>query len=126
MMDYKFQQLNSLIKIINEKRTKRWFYKKDPLILDEKLMNHAQNWANKIAYKDKLFNSDLEEIKKLGYKEAAEIISYSFMEPKDLIENSMKNDKDKNKILDEKFTNIGCGMSLSQNGKLYWCIFFSF
>ena len=77
-----------------------------------------------------MFDSDvrvglalLEEIRKLGYKEVAEIISYSFMEPKDVIETSMKNDK--NKILDEKFTNIGCGMSLSQNGKLYWCIHFA-
>ena len=123
MMDYRLQQLSFLIKIINEKRTKRWFYKKEPLFLDERLMNCAQNWANKIAYKDKLFNSDLEEIRKLGYKEVAEIISYSFMEPKDVIETSMKNDK--NKILDEKFTNIGCGMSLSQNGKLYLCIHFA-
>lgn len=120
MSDYRLQQLDILIDLHNNTRTNRWFWKKQPLIKNKLLMSLAQKWANKMAIQDKLFYNSSPIIE---FPEIAQNIAYEHNSPEKVMKSWMKNFQDKLNINNESFTDIGCGMSLSQNGKLYWCVY---
>lgn len=124
MNDYRLEQLNRLIELHNESRQNKWLWKSEPLKKNSILMSYAQRWANKLAINNKLFHSDIKDIIKLGFTNAGENIAWGQNSPDSVMKSWMNSSGHKKNILNNKFTDIGCGMSLSEDGKLYWCCCF--
>lgn len=122
---YKLQQLDLLIYLHNDARINRWLWKSKPLNKNVFLMKYAQKWSNKMAVEDKLYHSSMKDIMNLGFSTVAENIAYGQKSPEEVIKTWMKSMGHRNNILNSKFTDIGCGMSLSQDGRLYWCVCFA-
>lgn len=122
---YKLEQLDLLIDLHNDARINRWLWKSKPLSKNVFLMKYAQKWANKMAVKDKLYHSSMRDIINLGFSNVAENIAYGQKTPEEVMKTWMKSMGHRNNILNSKFTDIGCGMSLSQDGRLYWCVCFA-
>ena len=125
LMDYRLEQLDILIDLHNKARINRWLWKSKPLEKNIVLMKYAQRWANKMAYNDKLFHSNMKNIMSLGFNNVAENIAYGQNSPELVMKTWMNCSGHRANILNSKMKEIGCGMSLSQNGKLYWCVVFS-
>jgi uncharacterized protein YkwD len=119
------EQLDDLIARHNDARANKWLWKSKPLEKNSFLMNYAQQWSNKMAHKNKLFHSDMKDIMELGFSMVAENIAYGQKSPEEVMNTWMKSSGHKSNILNSKFTEIGCGMALSENGRLYWCVCFA-
>jgi uncharacterized protein YkwD len=125
MGDYRLEQLDELILLHNEARTNRWLWKSKPLIKSNILMKYAQKWSNKMAVQDKLYHRDMKDLLSLGFSLVGENIAYGQKSPNDVMQSWLKSYGHRSNILNSKFEEIGCGMSISQNGKLYWCVCFA-
>lgn len=125
MRGYRLEQLDILIDLHNEARTNRWFWKSDPLVKNSILMNYAQKWSNRMAIRNRLFHSNLQDMLDLGFSMVAENIAYGQKSPEEVMQSWLKSSGHKNNILNNRLTEIGCGMSLAGNGKLYWCVCFA-
>ena len=124
MVNYRLEQLDVLISLHNDSRTNRWLWKSSPLIKNSFLMSYAQKWTNKMAVENKLYHSNMKDIVSLGFNFVAENIAYGQKSPEEVMKTWLKSPGHRSNILNSKFTDIGCGMSLSENGKLYWCVCF--
>ena len=124
MANYRLEQLDVLISLHNDARTNRWLWKSSPLIKNSFLMSHAQKWTNKMAIDNKLNHSSMKDIMSLGFNFVAENIAYGQKSPEEVMTTWLKSPGHRSNILNTKFTDIGCGMSLSENGRLYWCVCF--
>lgn len=124
-MDYKLSQLDTLIDLHNDARINRWLWKSVPLEKNSLLMSYAQKWANKMASINLLFHSDMKDIMKLGFANVAENIAYGSNSPESVMKVWLNSSGHKKNILNSSMTDIGCGMSLSEHGKLYWCVCFA-
>jgi uncharacterized protein YkwD len=88
-------------------------------------MCYAQDWANKMAAHKQLVHSDMKAILKLGFRAAAENIAYGQKTPESVMQTWLKSMGHRHNIFNSKLTEIGCGMSLSDVGQLYWCVCFA-
>jgi len=88
-------------------------------------MKYAQKWSNKIASQNKLYHSNMKDIMSIGFSLVAENIAYGQKSPEEVMKTWLKSSGHRSNILNSKFTEIGCGMSLSENGRLYWCVCFA-
>ena len=123
-MDYRLEQLDILIDLHNQARINRWLWKSKPLTKNHILMKYAQRWSNKMAVQDKLFHSNMRDIMSLGFDGVSENIAYGQKSPESVMKTWMNSPGHRNNILNSKMSEIGCGMSLSPNGRLYWCVCF--
>lgn len=122
---YRKENLDRLVELHNEARTNKWMWKKKKkLFKNVPLMEYAQEWANIMASKNKLYHSDMKNITDMGFIKAAENIAYGQDNTEDVMKSWMKSFGHRKNILNADFTDIGCGMSLSKNGQLYWCVCF--
>ena len=119
------EQLDDLITRHNDARANKWLWKAKPLEKNSFLMNYAQKWANKMAKENNLYHSSMRNIMELGFSTVAENIAYGQKSPEEVMNTWMKSSGHKSNILNSKFTEIGCGMALSENGRLYWCVCFA-
>lgn len=124
MGDYRLEQLDILISLHNDARNNRWVWKSQPLNKNKFLMSYAQKWSNKMAVQDKLYHSSMKDIMKLGFSYVAENIAYGQKTPDSVMKTWLRSPGHRSNILNNKFTEIGCGMSLSENGRVYWCVCF--
>ena len=88
-------------------------------------MSYAQKWSNKMAVQNRLYHSSMKDIMALGFSGVAENIAYGQRSPEEVMKSWLKSPGHRSNILNSKFTEIGCGMSISGNGKLYWCVCFA-
>ena len=123
-MDYRLSQLNNLIDLHNDARQSKWLWKSVPLEKNMFLMKYAQKWSNHMASTNRLYHSNMSDIMSLGFSNVAENIAYGSNSPEDVMRVWLKSSGHKKNILNGKLTDIGCGMSLSENGRLYWCVCF--
>lgn len=123
-MDYRLQQLDILIDLHNQERNNRWFWKGKPLVKNHLLMKQAQKFVNKLAANEYLIKDDKFDYKELGFSIFGQNIGCGKNSPEKILEYWLSVPCDKDNILKTKFTDIGCGMSLSQSGKLYWCVLY--
>lgn len=124
-MDYRLSQLNTLIDMHNDARTNRWLWKSRPLVKNIFLMKYAQKWSNTMATHNKLYHSSMSDILNIGFSNVAENIAYGQKSPEDVMKTWLNSSGHKRNILNNNFTDIGCGMSLSEKGRLYWCVCFA-
>ena len=125
MGDYRLEQLDELISLHNEARVNRWLWKSKPLSKNNFLMSYAQKWSNKLAVQNQLYHSSMRDIMSLGFSGAAENIAYGQRSPEAVMKIWLKSPGHRSNILNSSFTEIGCGMSISENGRLYWCVCFA-
>jgi uncharacterized protein YkwD len=125
MSDYKLQQLETLISLHNDARISRWLWKSKPLMKNSFLMSYAQKWSNRVAVQNKLYHSSMRDIMALGFSNVAENIAYGQKSPEEVMKTWMNSYGHRSNILNSNFTEIGCGMSLSQEGRVYWCVCFA-
>jgi uncharacterized protein YkwD len=135
-MNYLENTMDELIQLHNDVRTNKWLWKAKPFKKNNALMQYAQQWANKMAVSDSLRHSDISSIMKgitddsvwphriLKYTMAAENIAYGQNSTESVMRTWLNSSGHKKNIMNSKFTDIGCGMSLSINGKPYWCVCF--
>lgn len=124
MNNYRLEQLDVLIELHNNARKNKWLFKPEPLIKNYPLMKYAQKWCNKIAVEQNLVHSNMNDILKMGFTYCSENIAYNLNSPEMVMDVWMKSKNHKKNILDKSFTDIGCGMSIGGNGKLYWVVCF--
>jgi uncharacterized protein YkwD len=123
-MDYLTHNVDELIQLHNDARISKWLWKAKPLSKNNKLTEFAQNWANKMAVQDNLYHSNMRDIMTLGFSNVAENIAYGQKSAEEVMKTWMKSYGHRSNILNSNFTQIGCGMSFSQNGRVYWCVCF--
>ena len=123
-MDYRLEQLDILIDLHNEARISRWLWKSKPLTKNHILMKYAQKWSNKMAAQNKLYHSSMKDIMALGFNNVAENIAYGQNSPETVMKTWLNSPGHRSNILNSNMTDIGCGMSLSETGRLYWCVCF--
>ena len=123
-MNYLNQNTDELIKLHNDARIGKWLWKANPLSKNDKLTRYAQDWANKMAAQDNLYHSSMRDIMALGFSNVAENIAYGQKSPEEVMRTWMKSYGHRSNILNSNFNQIGCGMSFSQNGRVYWCVCF--
>jgi uncharacterized protein YkwD len=66
----------------------------------------------------------MRDIMNLGFSGVAENIAYGQKTPEDVMKTWMNSYGHRSNILNSNFNQIGCGMSFSQNGRVYWCVCF--
>jgi len=125
MSNYRLEQLDELISLHNDARINKWLWKSQPLSKNIYLMKYAQKWSNKMASQNKLYHSNMKDIMSIGFSLVAENIAYGQKSPEEVMKTWLKSSGHRSNILNSKFTEIGCGMSLSENGRLYWCVCFA-
>ena len=120
MNDYRLEQLDVLIELHNKARKNKWLFKPEPLIKNFQLMKYAQRWCNKIAVDQTLIHSDMDKLLKMGFNSFGENIACNLNSPQLVMNVWMESKPHRKNILNHSFTDIGCGMSIGGNGKLYW------
>ena len=117
--------MDELIQLHNDARINKWLWKAKPLQKNNALMQYAQQWANKMAVSNSLRHSDISSIMSiLQYTMVAENIAYGQNSAESVMETWLNSSGHKKNIMNSKFTDIGCGMSLSIKGRPYWCVCF--
>ena len=123
-MNYRQEQLDILIDLHNQQRTNRWLWKSEPLVKNENLMRYAQKWSNYMAKNENLVHSNMKDLMKMGFVSVAENIAYGQTSPESVMKSWMRSIGHRNNIMNKSLTDIGCGMSISSGGKLFWCVCF--
>ena len=117
--------MDELIQLHNDARINKWLWKAKPLQKNNALMQYAQQWANKMAASNSLRHSDISSIMIiLQYTMVAENIAYGQNSAESVMQTWLNSSGHKKNIMNSKFTDIGCGMSLSIKGRPYWCVCF--
>ena len=117
--------MSKLTDLHNQARSKAaWLWSINPLIMNEKLMIYAQNWANEMAEKERMKHSDMKNISKLGFKRAGENIAYGQKDEESVMKTWLWSPGHRRNIMNTSFTKIGCGFCYSDNNIIYWCVCF--
>jgi len=124
MSSFMANTIDDLVALHNDARRNKWLWKASPLVKNDKLMLYAQNWANKMASGKGLVHSSMKDIMSLGFSSVAENIAVGQKSTEEVMRTWLNSSGHKRNILNGSFTDIGCGMSLSSSGKLFWCVCF--
>lgn len=124
-MTHKFPNINLLIDLHNQARSKSWFYKLKPLQEDKRLSQYASDWSIYMANKiKKLKHSHMQDIMKLGFNYVAENIAYGQNTEQQVMDAWLNSYGHKKNIMNKKFTHIGVGFSYNNKDQIYWCVCF--
>ena len=124
-MTYNLPSIQKLLDLHNEARLKgSWMWQIEPLKIDDKLVNHAQNWAEQMSSKRKLKHGSMRDIMKLGFNNVGENIAYGQKDEKSVMKGWLWSPGHRKNIMNKSFTHMGCGFSYSDNDVLYWCVCF--
>jgi len=106
----------SLLALHNEQRT-------HPLILDQYLVEYAQDHAEHMARTNSLNHSDISVL--MGrYSTAGENIAWNQTTEAEVFKDWMESPGHRANILNTKFTRVGFGSAKTKNGNVYWCAVF--
>lgn len=125
MSDFMDNTIEHLVILHNDARRNKWLWKASPLVKNDTLMLYAQTWANKMASGKGLVHSNMKDIMSLGFSSVAENIAVGQKSTEEVMTTWLNSSGHRRNILNGSFTDIGCGMSLSSSGKLFWCVCFA-
>jgi uncharacterized protein YkwD len=115
----KLKEINlSLLSLHNKERKN---HNLEIFSLDGSLCDYAQNHANYMLSKNKLFHSDISNV---GAKLVAENIAYGQENEKEVVEAWMNSYFHRMNILNKRYKKIGFG-HVNKDGKIYWCAVFT-
>ncbi len=103
---------NNLSPLINDKRLNILADKKAKIMADENNLSHTAG-----GYK---FFSDIVKEGRIEYLAVGENIARNWKTPEEVMKAWLSSKGHRANILSKKFTNIGIGKAISQNGDIYW------
>jgi uncharacterized protein YkwD len=92
-------------------------------VLDNYLVNYAQNHAKWMATKNKMQHSDISVLMS-RYAFAGENIAWNQRNPQEVVDDWMHSPGHRANILNRNFTKVGFGKATAKDGSLYWCTVF--
>lgn len=124
-MTYNFPSIKVLLDLHNQARSKAsWVWKLNPLEIDDKLVNYAQDWAEYMSQNNKLKHGKMRDIMNLGFSSAGENIAYGQKDEKSVMQSWLWSPGHRRNIMNKSFTHMGCGFSYNDKDILYWCVCF--
>jgi len=117
--------MKTLIHLHNEARNSgSWIWKISPLIMDDKLMLYAQDWADKMAEENRMVHSSMRNILKLGFNRSGENIAWGQKDEKSVMNSWLWSPGHRANIMSTSYNKIGCAATYSKYNRLYWCVCF--
>jgi uncharacterized protein YkwD len=117
--------LDLLINLHNQARENRaWFKKPAILTKHDKLMLYAQNHANWMMNKKSLIHSNIGGLMDLGFSNVAENIAWGQSTEQRVMDSWLLSRGHRANIMGFSYNLIGCGVSISDENKPYWCVVF--
>lgn len=116
--------LDLLIDLHNQARSKSWLWKLKPLIKDDKLMEYAQKHAQWMASNNRMTHSSMRNIMKLGFSVVGENIAWGQKSERSVTNAWLWSPGHRLNIMGSSYTKIGCGFSKDKNDRIYWCVCF--
>jgi uncharacterized protein YkwD len=114
-----------LIDLHNEARNNgSWMWKISPLVIDDRLMFYAQDWADWMADNNRMVHSSMGDILKLGFNRAGENIAWGQKDEKSVMSSWLWSPGHRANIMSSSYSKIGCAASYSKYDRLYWCVCF--
>ena len=93
--------------------------------IDSELNQYAQQWANNMARRNKLYHSDVGNILALNrFYTAGENIAWNQQTPEEVVNAWMHSEGHRENIMNRQFTKIGFGFANDTAGEIYWCTVF--
>lgn len=114
-----------LVSLHNDARSKAsWMWKISPLIMDNRLMLYAEDWANWMAENNRMRHSSINKILKLGFNRAGENIAWGQKDESSVMDAWLWSPGHRANIMSTSYTKIGCAAVYSRYDRLYWCVCF--
>jgi uncharacterized protein YkwD len=123
-MNYRFPNIDLILKLHNEARAESWFGKLNQLEIDSDLTVYASGWAEHMSNYSKLQHSNMKNIMDLGYSPVGENIAYGQKDEESVMRTWLRSPGHKRNIMNKSFTHIGCGIAYSDKDVPYWCVCF--
>jgi uncharacterized protein YkwD len=118
--------MKTLVDLHNDARKSgSWLWKIDPLIIDEKLMFYAYDWAETMSANGAMVHSKMRNILNLGFKTAAENIAWGQPTEKAVMKSWLLSPGHRTNIMSASYNKIGCSASYDRHNRLYWCVCFA-
>jgi uncharacterized protein YkwD len=115
-----------LVDLHNDARASgSWLRRINSLIMDEKLMFYAHDWAKSMSSNGTMVHSKMRNILNLGFKSAAENISWGQSNEKEVMNSWLLSPGHRSNIMSMSYNKIGCAASYDLYGRLYWCVCFA-
>lgn len=124
MSNYRFPNLDLLLELHNNARSKSWFSNANDLNLDDELNIYATDWAEYMALSNRLKHGNMKDIMELGFSPVAENIAYGQKNEESVMNTWLWSPGHRRNIMNKSFTHIGCGLAYSANNTPYWCVCF--
>ena len=122
---WRIPNLSELIDLHNKARADNsWMWSMNPLVMNNALMNFAQDWAETMATQNRLKHSDMQDIMQLGFSRVAENIAYGQKDVKSVMSTWLSSPRHRRNILNASVDSIGCGFFYSNKDIIYWCVCF--
>lgn len=114
-----------LVDLHNEARSKAsWAWQISPLVMDDKLMIYAQDWADWMADNNRMVHSSMRKIMNLGFSRAGENIAWGQENEQSVMKAWLWSPGHRANIMSTSYTKIGCAATYSKYDRLYWCVCF--
>lgn len=95
-----------------------------PLIMDDRLMLYAKDWADWMAENNRMTHSNMNKIMRLGFNKVGENIAWGQENEKSVMKSWLWSPGHRANIMSTSYTKIGCAASYSSYDRLYWCVCF--
>lgn len=114
-----------LIDLHNESRNNNsWMWKIFPLVMDDRLMLYAKDWADWMAENNRMTHSSMNKIMRLGFNKVGENIAWGQENEKSVMKSWLLSPGHRANIMSTSYTKIGCAASYNSYNHLYWCVCF--
>lgn len=125
MTELYLPNMRLLVDLHNEARNSgSWAWKISQLVMDDKLMLYAQDWADWMAENNRMVHSSMRDIMKLGFNRAGENIAWGQKDEKSVMNSWLWSPGHRANIMSTSYTKIGCAATYSKYDRLYWCVCF--
>lgn len=117
--------LDELVQLHNAARDEgSWMWEIMPLVKNDKLMHYAQEWAEHMAQKNRMYHSSMRDIMRLGFSTAGENIAWGQKDCETVMRTWLNSPGHRANIMSTKYSSIGCGVAQSSKGRIFWCTCF--
>lgn len=117
--------INELVYLHNQSREEgSWMWELKPLLMNQKLMDYAQEWAEHMASRNRMYHSSMRDIMRLGFSTAGENIAWGQKDAETVMKTWLNSPGHRANIMSSKYSDIGCGVAMSSKNRPYWCTCF--
>lgn len=114
--------VTQLLELHNQQRTLKG---RAPLQLDDSLNQFAQQWAEHMANKNRLYHSNLDFMKSNKFFTGGENIAWNQTDPQHVTNAWMNSPGHRANILNTRFSKVGFGLVYNSRQEPYWCAVFA-